>query len=47
MQLRAAIATAGTKNVAGQTLAMHANQNIFLRGHIALNEGQMVLSIDV
>ena len=46
MELRATIATAGTEDIAGEAFAVNADENIFLSGHFATNEGEMMLAID-
>ncbi len=45
MQLRPAIAAARAEHVAGQTFAVDAHQNIFLPGHLAAHERQMMLAV--
>src|SRR6185436_10859781 len=46
MQLRAAIATLRAKDIAGETFAVNADENVLLSGHLAANERKMVLPID-
>src|SRR5262249_30834765 len=46
MQLRATIATAGTEDIASETFAVNTDEHIFLAGHFATNESEMMLAID-
>ena len=45
VQLRPAIASFGSKHIAGQTLAVHAHQDIFFAVHLPTHQSQVMLAI--
>ena len=45
-QLLAAVAAQGVEHVAGEALGVHPHQHVLLAGHVALDQGQVLLAVE-